>query len=74
MWYEKANRIAYVEPVATDPDYRRMGLGKAAVWEGIRRCGVEGATVAYVGSDQRFYHAIGFKTLYYSNCWVKKYE
>lgn len=25
------NKVAYVEPVATDPDYRRMGLGKAAV-------------------------------------------
>jgi len=25
MWYESVNRIAYVEPVATDPDYRRMG-------------------------------------------------
>jgi predicted N-acetyltransferase YhbS len=72
MWYEPVNRIAYVEPVATDPDYRRMGLGKAAVWEGIRRCGAEGATVAYVGSDQKFYHAIGFKTLYYRHCWVKE--
>ena len=71
MWHERINRIAYVEPVATDPDYRRMGLGKAAVWEGIRRCGVEGATVAYVGSDQEFYHAIGFKTLHYRNCWTK---
>ncbi|MCJ7551114.1 MAG: GNAT family N-acetyltransferase, partial [Anaerolineae bacterium] len=71
MWYENVNRIAYVEPVATDPDYRRMGLGKAAVWEGIRRCGAEGATVAYVGSDQKFYHAIGFRTLHYRNCWTK---
>jgi predicted N-acetyltransferase YhbS len=71
MWHEKTNHIAYVEPVATDPDYRRMGLGKAAVLEGIRRCGAEGATVAYVGSDQQFYKAIGFKTLYNSNCWVK---
>lgn len=71
MWYENVNRIAYVEPVATDPDYRRMGLGKAAVWEGIRRCGVEGATVAYVGSDQKFYHAIGFKTPHYRHCWIK---
>lgn len=71
MWHEQTNHIAYVEPVATDPDYRRMGLGKAAVWEGIRRCGAEGATVAYVGSDQRFYTSIGFKTLYYSHCWLK---
>jgi hypothetical protein len=26
MWYEPVNRVAYVEPVCTDPDYRRMGL------------------------------------------------
>lgn len=44
----------YVEPVATDPDYRRMDLGKAAVLEGIRRCGELGAEVAYVGSVKDF--------------------
>jgi hypothetical protein len=30
MWIVPENRIAYVEPVATDPEYRRMGLGTAA--------------------------------------------
>lgn len=73
MWYEPVNKIAYVEPVATDPDFRRMGLGKAAVWEGIRRCGVLGATVAYVGSDQEFYKAIGFTKRFDSNCWVRHF-
>lgn len=71
MWHETTNHIAYVEPVATDPDYRRMGLGCAAVWEGIRRCGAEGATVAYVGSDQDFYKAIGFEVLHTRWCWRK---
>ncbi len=71
MWYEPTNKIAYVEPVATDPDFRRMGLGKAAVWEGVRRCGLSGATVAFVGSDQEFYKAIGFKKRFDSNCWLK---
>ena len=54
MWFEPVNRIAYVEPVATDPDYRRMGLGRAAVLEGVRRCGERGATVAYVGTAMPF--------------------
>lgn len=71
MWYESVNKIAYVEPVATDPQYRRMGLGKAAVWEGILRCRVQGATVAYVGSDQEFYKAIGFIKSFDSRCWAK---
>jgi predicted N-acetyltransferase YhbS len=71
MWYEATKQIAYVEPVATDPDFRGRGLGKAAVLEGLRRCGVLGATVAFVGSDQKFYQAIGFNKLFTSNCWVK---
>jgi ribosomal protein S18 acetylase RimI-like enzyme len=71
MWYQPDHRYAYVEPVATDPAYRRMGLGKAAVLEGIRRCGELGAEVAYVGSDQAVYQAIGFKKVFISECWVK---
>ncbi len=74
MFYEPKNQYAYVEPVATDPDYRRMGLGKAAVLEGIRRCGALGASVAYVGSDQDFYLAIGFRVIYKSECWVKHWD
>ena len=44
---------------------------KAAVLEGIRRCGVFGATVAYVGIDMPFYRVMGFQKLYTSNCWIK---
>jgi ribosomal protein S18 acetylase RimI-like enzyme len=51
MWYDDHKRIAYIEPVATDPDDRRMGLGRAAVLEGMRRCGALGAGLAFVGSD-----------------------
>jgi GNAT superfamily N-acetyltransferase len=69
-WFEPINHYAYVEPVATDPDYRRRGLGRAAVLEGIRRCGELGATVAYVGSDLAFYRAIGFVKIHTSHCWT----
>lgn len=71
MFYEPTHRYAYVEPVATDPAYRRMGLGKAAVLEGIRRCAELGAQTAYVGSVLEFYLALGFKKIYTSECWVK---
>ena len=71
MWYESTNKISYVEPVATDPDYRRMGLGKAAVLESLRRAAVLGAEVAWVGSDQEFYKAIGFETMFTVYPWVK---
>lgn len=72
LWYDQVNRFGYVEPVATDPGYRRMGLGRAALFEGIRRCGELGATVAYVGSDLPFYLSNGFRKLFTYNCWSRK--
>jgi len=71
MWIVPANRVAYLEPVATDPDYRRMGLGKAAVLESIRRAAALGADVAWVGSGQEFYRAIGFEMMFSVYPWVK---
>ncbi|MDX1935008.1 MAG: GNAT family N-acetyltransferase [Capsulimonadales bacterium] len=74
MWYDPVNRLAYVEPVATDPDYRRRGLGSAAVREGVRRCNLLGATVAYVGSTQPIYNAVGFRELHALHCWRKEWK
>ncbi len=74
LWFDPVNRLGYVEPVATDPDYRRLGLGTAAVLEGIRRCGELEATAAYIGSNRPFYLAMGFKVLYTSNCWVRTFQ
>lgn len=74
LWYEPDNRLCYVEPMATDPDYRRRGIGKAAMMEGIRRCAAEGATVAYVGSGQPYYLATGFTKLFDARAWVKTFD
>jgi predicted N-acetyltransferase YhbS len=71
MWHIKENKVAYVEPVATDPDYRRMGLGKAAVLESVRRAAAEGAKVAWVGSGLKFYSAIGFEVKFAAVPWIK---
>ena len=73
MWYDEVNHYCYVEPVATDPDYRRRGLGRAAVLEGIRRCGELGATVAYAGTDKPFYLSFGFRKQFTTNCWRKSF-
>lgn len=70
MWVD-GNRVAYVEPVATDPEYRRMGLGAAAVLETLRRAADLGAEVAWVGSDQDFYTAIGFTTEFSNELWLR---
>jgi predicted N-acetyltransferase YhbS len=73
IWYEAANRVAYVEPVATDPDYRRRGLGKAAVLEAIRRAKEIGATRAIVISGQEFYRAVGFRKAFAYFPWTKEW-
>lgn len=72
MWYLKGTDYALVEPVATDPDFRKMGLGKAAVLEGIRRCYELGAKVAFVGSSQQFYYNIGFRPYSTKTWWEKR--
>ena len=68
IWYDPATDYAYVEPVCTDPDHRRRGLGRAAVLEAARRCEQLGAKVAFVSSDQQFYYSIGFVP-YSSGTW-----
>jgi len=73
LWYEPVHKIAYVEPVCTDPDYRRMGLATAAVLEGIRRCGEQGATVAYVGAIKPVYLSMGFRQIYNRSVWRREW-
>jgi GNAT superfamily N-acetyltransferase len=73
-WYEPKNKIAYVEPVATDRDHRLRGLGKAVVIEGLERCRRLGAKVAFVGSDQAFYQSMGFKLVNTAYGWTKTWK
>ncbi|HPL53937.1 MAG TPA: GNAT family N-acetyltransferase [Bacillota bacterium] len=69
-WYDTATSYALIEPVATDPNYRMKGLGKAAVLESIKRCCLLGAKKAYVGSDQQFYYQIGFYPMPNDTWWI----
>ena len=72
MWCIADSKYAYVEPVFTLPEYRKMGLGKAAVLEGVNRCGKLGAKQAYVLSSQQFYYRIGFYPIQNETWWVMK--
>jgi predicted N-acetyltransferase YhbS len=69
MWPVPESNACYIEPVATDPSYRRMGLGTAVVTESIKRCAAEGANIAYVGSDLPFYLSMGFEVCGGSTAW-----
>jgi GNAT superfamily N-acetyltransferase len=70
VWLVAPHRLAYVEPVATVPDHRRQGHGRAVVLEALRRAGQAGAEVAWVGSDQPFYLALGFESRFDAPLWL----
>lgn len=72
MWYDPKAGYAVIEPVATDPEYRKMGIGRAVVLEGIKRAGKLGAKTAIVGSSQQFYYSIGLRPYKTSTIWRKK--
>lgn len=69
MWYDARAGFSVIEPVATIPECRRMGLGRAAVTEGIRLTGLLGARAALVGSSQQFYYSIGLRPLATTTFW-----
>jgi GNAT superfamily N-acetyltransferase len=75
LWYEPTSRFGYVEPVCTDPEFRRRGLASAAVLEGVRRCGVLGAARAYVATAAKpLYAALGFQRVWGSTFWRKDWS
>ena len=66
-WYDERVDYAYLEPVCVIPKYRKMGLGKAAVYTAINHARELGAKRVIVNSGQEFYKRIGFirKNHYY---------
>ena len=72
MWYDPETQQAYIEPVVTIPEYRKLGLGKAVVYECVNRCSAMGAKSAQVISDQQFYYSIGFQRSSVYTFWEKK--
>jgi len=66
-WLDFTNRVGLFEPVGTHPDYRRLGLGKAILTEGMRRMVAYGMRTAIVCTEhdnpaaQRLYETVGFQ-------------
>jgi len=75
IWVDSVLNVAYIEPVATDANHRRIGLGKAMLAEGLRRLKALGVSIAYVGSagDDRmnFYKESGFDERVACYAWKK---
>ena len=73
MWFDKHNKYAYLEPLATVPKYRRMGLASIALTEAMRKTQAMGAEYCFGGAGE-FYTAMGFETICYRELWKKEWE
>ena len=70
MWFSKHNKYAYLEPLATVPKYRRMGLATIALTEAMKKTKAMGAEYCF-GGRREFYTAIGFDTICNREIWEK---
>jgi mycothiol synthase len=65
-WLDPVNKVGEFEPVGTRPDFRRRGLGRAVLFEGLRRMQAMGMATAVVYTQhdnvaaQGLYRAAGF--------------
>jgi len=59
IWTDDLNKIGHFEPVATHPNFQRMGLGKSLLFEGMRRLTSEGMNEADVCTNHDNLAAIG---------------
>lgn len=67
IWFDFVNKVGLFEPVATHPDFQRLGLGKAVMAEGMRRMQAAGMERAILGFDpnnvaaRALYTSLGFR-------------
>lgn len=71
MWWTPANKLAYMEPLCTIPEYRRRGLASAALSEMYRKMNPLGAT-HMTGGANNLYQVLGFKPMITFTYWTRK--
>jgi ribosomal protein S18 acetylase RimI-like enzyme len=68
-WMDELNRVGEFEPVGTAPAFRRLGLGKAVLVEGLWAMKAAGAETAIVATwadwepARRLYESVGFEVV-----------
>jgi len=76
IWYDDVTRTGYTEPVATVPEHRQRGLGKAVLYEALWRLQGIGGTLATVGGFSPEANAL-YGSVFSRDCvlvepWVKE--
>jgi ribosomal protein S18 acetylase RimI-like enzyme len=70
-WLNPNGQIGQIEPMGTHPGFQRLGLGRAALLEGLCRLQQLGAHTAYVGTSASnvrslpMYRSTGFRLHHY---------
>jgi hypothetical protein len=72
MWFDEQNKYAYLEPLATVPQYRYLGLATVALTEAMKKTKALGAKYCFGGGGD-FYTAIGFETIMNRELWKKEW-
>ena len=67
VWTDERAKVGHFEPVATHPNFQRMGLGKSLLFKSFHRLKSEGMTEADVFTNHdnvpaiRLYESVGFQ-------------
>lgn len=72
MWYSEINKYAYLEPLATVPKYRGLGLARIALTEGMKKTKRLGAKYCFGGVID-FYEKIGFEKVASRELWRRRW-
>lgn len=70
MWWVPENKLAYMEPLCTIPEYQHKGLASAALTKHYQRFKEMGGSIL-TGGGNEFYKRIGYDTEVYSLVYKK---
>jgi GNAT superfamily N-acetyltransferase len=78
-WLDEFNRVGEFEPVGTRVAFRRLGLARAVLSEGLRRmraCGMASAVVGPISAEDHaavgLYRSSGFHAIHRIYCYTKE--
>lgn len=69
MWIDEKNKYAYLEPLATVPEYRKLGLATIALTEAMKKTVSFGAEYC-IGGYISFYNKYEFEAIGYKEKWT----
>lgn len=77
LWYDECTKVAYIEPLVRDEQYKDMGIGRTLIYETLEKCKQLGAETIFTVPNEmsiNFYKRIGFKQKSNQNYWIKKWN